>query len=480
MTGTFALAAGLIGLVLAALGRLRPLRLLARLQGSFVFFGLAALAFWAVRLFRPDSGAEQAAAAATLLALGYLAVRIASLAVFESLIARRVGVEVPRLARDVVTLVAYLLVTVVVLRASLGLDLATLLVSSAVITVVVGLALQETLGGLLAGLALALEQRLEAGEWVELHGTVGRVEELGWRSLLLRTTLDELIDLPNSDVARTRLRLLGHGERAVAVPVRLGVSYAAPPHEVKRVLRRAAEETVGLGSGLRVQPLVHEFADSAVVYEVRLWTREPWRVADLTDQFLTNAWSALTREGMEIPFPQRTLHRAPQRRPAPGRTECRRALAACQLFTGLPDAALDAVAGGSRWLAFAPGESVTRQGDASSALYVVASGSATVVHDNDEVGRVGPGDVFGEFAFLMDVPRVATVRAATALEVVEVDSDALRALLREHEDLLVELAERVAQRQRVLAERELVLAQQNVPKGFAAAVLAGLRRLVAG
>jgi small-conductance mechanosensitive channel/CRP-like cAMP-binding protein len=480
VTGTFALIAGLVGLALAALGRLRPLRLLARLQGTLVFFGLAALAFWAVRLFRPGSAGKEIAAAATLLALGYLGVRVVSLAVFESLLARRMGVEVPRLARDVVTLVAYLLVTVAILRASLGLDVATLLVSSAVITVVVGLALQETLGTLLAGLALALEQRLEAGEWIEVHGTVGRVEELGWRSLLLRTTLDELIAVPNSDAARARIRLLGRGDRPVAVAVHLEVSYAAPPHEVKRVLERVGEETVGVGSGLRVQVLTREFAESAVGYEVRLWTREPWRVSDVTDTFLTRAHAALAREGMEIPFPQRTLHRAPARRPAAGAAQCRAAMAACELFRGLPDAALVAAAQDSRWLTFAPGEAVTRQGDVSSALYIVASGMATVLHDQDVVGRVGPGDVFGEFAFLMEVPRVATVRAETALEVVEVDSDALRALLREHEDLLGELAERVAQRQRVLAERELMLAQQQAPKGFAGVVLAGLRRLMAG
>jgi CRP-like cAMP-binding protein len=252
------------------------------------------------------------------------------------------------------------------------------------------------------------------------------------------------------------------------------------PHAAKQVLERVAEETVGLGSALRVQVLTREFAESAVGYEVRLWTREPWRVSDVTDTFLTRAHAALAREGMEIPFPQRTLHHAPTRRPASSRDECRAALAACELFRGLPDAALAAAAQGSRWLTFAPGETVTRQGDVSSALYVVAAGTAMVLHDEDVVGHVGPGDVFGEFAFLMEVPRVATVRADKALEVVEVDSDALRALFREHEDLLGELAERVAQRQRVLAERELMLAQQQAPKGFAGMVLAGLRRLMAG
>ena len=64
---------------------------------------------------------------------------------------------------------------------------------------------------LFAGLALALEQRLEAGTWVVVDDMPARVEELGWRSLTVRNRLGERLLLPNSEVANSRLRILGRG-----------------------------------------------------------------------------------------------------------------------------------------------------------------------------------------------------------------------------------------------------------------------------
>ena len=76
--------------------------------------------------------------------------------------------------------------------------------------------------------------------------------------------------------------------------------------------------------------LTVEFADSAVLYECRLWTRTPWRREDVTDQMLTRAHQALARAGMEIPFPQRTLHRAARSEPTD--TEQRRFAAIDQKY----------------------------------------------------------------------------------------------------------------------------------------------------
>ena len=202
------------------------------------------------------------------------------------------------------------------------------------------------------------------------------------------------------------------------------------------------------------QVLVREFAESAVAYECRLWTHEPWKAADLTDAFLTRAHAALARAGMEIPFPQRSVHLVGARPVQDPVQTSRDALAGCALFAGLPEDAVARLATTARWLVFAPGEAVVREGDASIALYVVARGEAVVVHAGQEVARVGEGEVFGEMAFLSGRPRAATVRAATALAVVEVDSRALTALLAERRSLAEELAKRMASRLQELVTRE--------------------------
>jgi len=183
---------------------------------------------------------------------------------------------------------------------------------------------------------------------------------------------------------------------------------------------------------------------------------------------------------MEIPFPQRSVHLVAARLAQDPVQISRDALATCTLFAGLPEEAIAELAATARWQVFAPGEAVVREGDASIALYVVARGEAVVVHVGQEVARVGEGEVFGEMAFLSGRPRAATVRAATALAVVEVDSRALTALLAERRSLAEELAKRMASRLQELVIQEALAAVPVPPKGLATYLLERLLRLIGG
>lgn len=481
MSDTWVLIVGAAAFATLVLGRLAHSNIVRRLAGGLAFLAAAAVAHWVVRSTGVGGKWEEWSAVLVLLALGYLLMRLALLVLFEWLLISRFEIQVPRLARDVIALVLYLLLAAAILRASLGIEVGTLLGSAAVLTVVLGFALQETLGTLLSGLALTWEQRFQAGGWIEIDGVVGEVLELGWRSLVLRTTLGERVLIPNSQVARSRVRLLGEGDQAVAVPLRLGVAYEAPPHAVKEVLTRVAADLPRVLAHPAPQVLAREFADSAVTYECRLWTREPWRSADLADAFYTSAHAALKRAGMEIPFPQRSVHMvAASRAEADPLGMARAALARCALFAGLPGGAIAALAGSSRWQEYVSGEAVVREGEVSRALYVIAGGEAAVERGGAEIARVGAGEVFGEMAFLSGAPRAATVRAVRAFKVVEVDNRAFAALLAEHGELAQELAERMAARQQDLAAQEAVAAAGGGRKGLAAFLRERLLRLVAG
>jgi CRP-like cAMP-binding protein len=349
---------------------------------------------------------------------------------------------------------------------------------SAVITVLVGLAMQETLGTLLSGLTLAWERRLETGVWVEIDGIEGAVEELGWRSLVLRTNLDERILIPNSQIAKARMKLLGTGDPPVAFRVHMHVAYSVPPHAVKRVLREACRDLPFSVPEPAPRLLAIKFDENGVLYECRLWTREPRRHNDIVDALLTRAHAAFLREGFEIPLPQRVLHRPSPAGAAIPAERCRAALVRCPLFADLPADAMAALAGASRWLQYAPLEVVVREGDESRALYVVGAGEAAVLHGGEEVARVAEGEVFGEMAFLSGEPRSATVRAVEALGVVEIDSGALRALLTDHGELAEELAGRMVARRAALEAHDEASAAPHEHRGLAAYLLQRLQRLV--
>ncbi len=433
-------------LIVALVLRAEPLRRLRPLTLPLVLTAAAALAHLVANSLGVDEALTRWTQVLLVLALGFVVARGCLLLVFDWVLVRRMGVTPPRLMREVVALIAYLAVAAIILR-SMDVEIGGLITTSAVITVVVGLALQQTLGNLLSGLALAWEQRITIGTWVELNGAVGIIEQTGWRSLVARTRRGERILVPNSDVAAARVTILGSGEHPVAVAIRLGVAYGVPPDRAKEVLQRVAADVPGVLANPQPRILTAEFADSAVVYECRLWTATPWCRDDLTDEFLTRAHAALARAGMEIPFPQRTLHRS---RPSPtGDTVARRqsALAASQVFGEIPAEASLTLAESSRLRRYAPGEAVLRVGEESTAMFLVVEGEAVVEQKGREFAKVAKGDVFGEMAFFTGERRTATVRASgSPLEVIEVDDAAMRSLLEHHESLADHLAEKMAER----------------------------------
>jgi len=467
-------------LLVVLLGRMTRLELLRRFSPGLTMLSAALVGVGVVEVANASEDWRKWAMAVLLIVMGYLVARTVLLVVFEWLLAQRAGIEVPRLARDILAVAVYAVIATVVIHKMAEVDLGGLLATSAVLTVVIGLALQETLGTLLAGLALTWERRVETGTWLEVEGHVGKVEELGWRSTVLRTVLGERILVPNSSIARTGLRLLGDGSRPVAVSILVGVSYGAAPHDVKNVLAAVADDVPNVLPRPRPEILTREFADSSVVYECRLWTTRPWSDSSVRDPFLTRAYVALQRAGMEIPFPQRTLHVAPRRRETSSLPLVVAALGRSPLFSDLPPAALELLAQHSHRLRFAPGESVVRKDDASRALYVIAAGQVTVEADGVTVGTLESGNVFGEIAFLTGKPRTATVRASSALEVVEVDSEALRALLADHPDLATQLAERMARRQDRLDAAAIAASTPRERRGLVASLRENLLRLVSG
>ena len=220
-------------------GRLRSLTL------PLTLTAIAAIAHFLATTFATDPIWERWTTVALVLTTGFLAAKAALLLLFEWVLGRRMGINVPQLVREVVALILYFTLAAILLR-NLGVEITGLIATSAVITVVVGLALQQTLGNLLAGMVMAWEQRLTTGTWIEIDGEVGRIEETGWRSMVIRTRLHDWLLMPNSEVAARRVAVLGRGESPVAVPVRLGVAYGVPPDAAKTVFERVAADTPGI------------------------------------------------------------------------------------------------------------------------------------------------------------------------------------------------------------------------------------------
>ncbi|MBS2030131.1 MAG: mechanosensitive ion channel family protein [Deltaproteobacteria bacterium] len=373
----------------------------------------------------------------------------------------RRNVPTPKIVRDVVDGVLYALCLVVVLRATLKVDLASLVATSAALSVVVGLALQETLGNLFAGLSLQLEHPFQVGDWVGMNEFVGRVVQVAWRGTKLETLRREQVTVPNSSIAKANVvNFSRHG--IVAKELTVGVAYKAPPNLVKAALLDVLTHLPEIVQDPPPRAQVLRFDDSAVTYQLRFFVKGFENVEVAADAVLSALWYRLKREGMEIPFPQRTLQleRVPPQRNVLAHgddfADTVELLSTVDFLKPLGDDGRASLARGVQRELYGRGEPIIRAGDQGDAFHMVAAGEvivrAKVGEKEQEVARLRRGEFFGEMSLLTGEPRSATVLAATDATLVTMHRGAFAEVLAQHNTVAGELAEILARRRAHLAE----------------------------
>ncbi|MEW6433969.1 MAG: mechanosensitive ion channel family protein [Myxococcota bacterium] len=449
LQGNLALVFGLVGLSLALAGRASPKEEQLRRDAggaapwlaAFVFLRLNA--FWLEDLLSREWNVWLRVL--WMLAFSYGTARL--LVAGSLWVVRRFRTKpTAKIHRDVADFVLYVLVTIPVLKTELKLDVTTLIGTSAVLSLVLGLALQDTLGNLFAGLSLQLERPFEVGDFIRVGDHEGRVLQVSWRSTRIETFRSEAITLPNNVIAKEHLVNLSRGGQPVAIDLTIGTAYAAAPNFVKReVLETLREAPLVLNEP---PPLVavREFGDSAVTYLVRFYVKDYSQVPVARDQVLSQLWYRFGRDGIEIPFPQRVVH---LRQPgAQERPPAEALLASLELFRPFPPEELAAIARAAKERRFGAGEEVVTEGREGSTFYVVVSGrlAVRVAASPTDVATLGPGDTFGEMSLLTGAPRAATVVATEDCVVLELGRDAFAEHFAQHPHRAQELAEVLARR----------------------------------
>jgi small-conductance mechanosensitive channel/CRP-like cAMP-binding protein len=443
----------------------------ARFRFAFsIFLAHAVLLISAWGLHSVDASLASGARIAAALSGSLAAVTLGSVVVFEGLV-RRVRPGLPRIVPDLVTTLAAL-IGLMRTSSQLGFEVTGVIATSAVLTAVIGLSLQDTLGNALGGLALQMDASIQVGDWVKLGDVTGRVSEIRWRYTAVETNDWETVLVPNSVVMRSQVVVVGR-RRGEPTQWRrwiyFHVDFRHSPSDVIQVIERAllAQPIPKVATSPPPNCIACEFGPSQTKYAVRYWLTD-LSADDPTDSMVHNRiFYALARAHISLAIPAQTVFvteddqaRAVQKREA---EHARRvtALRGIDLFAGLSDDELIELAERLGRAPFAKGETLTREGADAHHLYMILSGTVSVrvggLEDNREVGRLAAGDFFGEMALLTGERRSATAIAVTDVDCYRLDAQAFRALLGRHPDL----AERVAQ---VLAEREtgLVAARERL------------------
>ena len=418
---------------------------------------LAALYFGFAQFGGPDR-AEQAnwVRAAFVVAAGITLVRLFSHGLFAFIFQKRTGREAPELIRLVVSIVCY---TALALLVSwyVDFDLSPLAATSAVLSIVLGLALQDTLGNFFAGLSLHIDEPYQIGDAIRVNGMLGRVESVSWRTTSVRTNANNMIVFPNSHVARQPVEVFPLYElnrRSVRFPAPLSV----PPQKVIRSVLRAVRSVPGVSPDRKPTVRVDEFGDSRIWYEALYWVTDYMTTPRIDAEVQQRVWYVFERSDVPAPFPVQYLHL--ERGAAVmggGEHDYDGLVRSVQILEPLSDVEREVVVGSLAGQLYAPGEGIIALGDEGDSMFIIERGEVevTIPGPDDEPRRVavlGPGDFFGEMALFTGEPRTADVTTLTESELVEIRKPVIERLFSENERLAGAFSAKIAERQAELVE----------------------------
>ncbi len=323
--------------------------------------------------------------------------------------------------------------------------------------VVLGLALQDTLGNLFAGLAIQIEKPFRVGQWVRIADIDGLVSEVTWRATKVRTKAGNFAIVPNRKLADDIIVNYSEPSPETRIEIEIGVTYDAFPNEVKATMLAAISDEPLVWKGRSPEVLLVDFGASAVVYRIRVWTNDFTSDEVLRDRIRSRVYYALRRKQIEIPFPiQVQYDRVEPARSAGLDPVAVASLRSVPIFAALDEAEHTDLASAATCSVFAAGDAVVRQGEPGTSMFVVASGEVVVTLEpgGQEVARIGPGGFFGEMSLLTGAPRTATVRPSVDSVIVEMTSEAFRRVVLANPEAVEQVGVAVARRQAELAQRQ--------------------------
>lgn len=380
-------------------------------------------------------------------------------------------VQIPALLRGLLRVAVTALVAFFVLHFELGWNITPLLASTALLTAVVGFALQGVLGNLLAGMSLNLTGALVHRDWVAIDDVEGQVEEMNWRETWLMTRDKIPVRMPNSKVADARIRNLTRPEGPRRCGIQVDASYGDAPDTVIGALVAAAEAVLEVCRAPAPAAFLLDYKSYGITYQLFVWVDHYPSRDPILGEVRRRIWYEFRRRGIDIPYPvtDQVMNDFMTRAVAPAASLAedpavkrraagllqsdfaRKVLAGADGKRLVPDEELSAWAGKLSSQLYGRGEVVFRQGDAGECCYVVMSGQLSGRIQHREASRkttfeVGAGAVVGEMSLVTGLPRMAEIQVKESAELLKIPAPEFAELLGKHAGLVEQVSQLVAER----------------------------------
>jgi len=371
----------------------------------------------------------------------------------------------PTIARDLTIAVAYV-IAVMVVSSQHGLDPTGIFTAGAVVSAVIAISLQNTLGNILGGVALQLDGSIHEGDWIQLeNGKQGKVRAIRWRHTLVETRDWSTIVVPNAQLLGSNITILGYRDGA-KVPTRywvwFSVDFRYPPSKVIQVVTEAIHGSPIENVAAEPKPSVvcmdflKDGHDSYAAYAVRYWLTD-LAVDDPTNSRVrARIYTALRRANIPLAIPAQMnlieMHDEAREKSHHERQVVTHldAIDDVSLFQGFAAPELRAIAEGMSHVIYTNGEIITRQGAVAHWLYVMTSGKAEVRTsegaDTKVVATLEAPTFFGEMGLMTGEARTADVVAVGDVECFRLGKASFEKVMLARPEIAENLADTLAKR----------------------------------
>ncbi|HXN33562.1 MAG TPA: mechanosensitive ion channel family protein [Polyangiaceae bacterium] len=459
-----------------------------RLRHTLLLYGLFAVTIGASRIMQHvrsptiESWADHVRLFGDLFS-AFTLVNLVALAVFDVALPA-LGVSLVAITGDLVVFGAYVFAALGIMKAS-GVTPSSVITTSAVVSGVLALSLQTTLGNVIGGVALQIDGSVHVDDWLQLpDGQQGKVVAIRWRHTVIETRNWDTIVVPNANLLAQNIVILG---KRTGEPVQhrmwvyFNVDFRYPPSQVIDTVSDAlsAGPIDGVAENPKPSVICYDLSkdgrDSFGYYAVRYWLTDLGSDDPTSSRVRARIYTALKRTGIPLARPAQTLFvtQAEDDTTQSERRKERRvhAIERVDLFHSLTPDEREFIAGHLKDATFTAGETVTKQGAIAHHLYILCEGSVQIrrhaeslaspnspARNQDRavplakvVATIDAPNFFGEMGLMTGEPRTADVVALTDVECYRLDKEGLQRILEDRPEVAEQFSKTLAKRRVDLA-----------------------------
>jgi len=368
-----------------------------------------------------------------------------------------------RLVQDLLAGLVYLTALFAIVAYVLNLPVQGLLATSGVIAIILGLALQSTLGDVFSGIVLSFSRPYRPGDWVSIDGTTeGRVIEINWRATHILTGRRDLAVLPNSTIAKSKIVNVSSPSRIRGTTITVAIDGRSPPAVAVDVLEQALVNCSAIIATPAPSVALTAINGSAMEFGVTFFVADHSTAGDTQNELLGHIYRHLAAAGIDL-APAPNMASPPEEQ----RTRPQRVVDLTGIFGSLPVVEREAVAASLKPHSYKEGDELLAPGAVQRSFCFIGSGVASGRRDNgeyeEELQRLGPGDHYGDIALLTGAANIVRITALTPVLIYELAGEKLRGILEAYPETSQALDRCRARRQAVITPEPTAIDEATPP-----------------